>query len=77
MNTGFPIFFNLIFIFPRPVILDDIYQHAEKLEDFDSLFLPTTDSYLSRHLTREMWNEYKDQSCKYGVSFKAGFASVQ
>ena len=50
---------------------------AEELDDFDSFFLPTTDSCLSRHLTKEMWSQYKDQACKYGVSFKAGFDNKQ
>ena len=50
---------------------------AAELDDFDSFFLPTTDSCLSRHLTKEMWSQYKDQACKYGVSFKAGFDNIQ
>ena len=42
----------------------------ESLDDLNTFFKPDTDSALSRNLTQEIWDEYKDQSCKSGVSFK-------
>jgi len=40
----------------------DLEQRAkiENLSDFDSFFIPTTISSLSRNLSEEIWNEYKD-----------------
>jgi creatine kinase/arginine kinase len=46
------------------------HETAESLEDVNTFFKPDTDSALSRNLTQEIWNEYKDQSCSAGVSFK-------
>merc|ERR1719183_2981181 len=46
------------------------HETAESLEDVNCFFKPDTDSALSRNLTCEIWDEYKDQSCKEGVSFK-------
>lgn len=46
------------------------YKSAEQLQDFNKLFLGETNSSLKRNLTEEIWNEYKDQKDKYGVSFK-------
>lgn len=43
---------------------------AESLQDVNTFFKPDTNSALSRHLTQEIWNEYKDKSCAEGVSFK-------
>ena len=43
---------------------------AESLEDLSTFFKPDTNSALSRNLTQEIWDEYKDKSCKAGVSFK-------
>ena len=39
------------------------FASAEELQDFDSFFPAGTDSALSRNLTKEIWEEYKDQSC--------------
>lgn len=46
------------------------HETAESLEDCNTFFKPDTDSALSRNMTQEIWNEYKDQSCDAGVSFK-------
>ena len=43
---------------------------AEDLTDFDSFFTPECKSELKKCLTKEIWEEYKDQSCGAGVSFK-------
>ena len=43
---------------------------AESLEDFDSFFTPECKSQLKATLTKEIWEEYKDQKCDAGVSFK-------
>ena len=43
---------------------------AEELTDFDSFFTPECKSQLKACLTKEIWEEYKDQSCDAGVSFK-------
>jgi creatine kinase/arginine kinase len=47
-------------------------EHADaaSLEDVNTFFKPETDSALSRNLTQEIWNEYKDQQCASGVTFK-------
>jgi hypothetical protein len=47
------------------------FKSADDLDDFKSLF-PTgsTDSALSRNLTQEIWNEYKNKFDEAGVSFK-------
>ena len=40
------------------------------MEDFDTFFPEGTKSELCKCLTKEIWEEYKDQSCASGVSFK-------
>jgi len=45
-------------------------KDAAQLEDFDSFFLADTKSAAKKCLTKEIWEEYKDQSCASGVSFK-------
>ena len=46
-------------------------QSADELDDFNSLFSHgITDSALSRNLSEEIWNEYKDKKDEAGVSFK-------
>jgi creatine kinase/arginine kinase len=47
------------------------FNTPEELVDYESLFpAGTTNSALSRHLTKEIWEEYKDLSDDSGVSFK-------
>jgi len=46
------------------------FNSAEELKDFDTFFTPTTKSELSKCLTKEIWEEYKDMSCAQGVTFK-------
>ena len=47
------------------------FNSADELDDFKSLFpAGQTDSALSRNLTEEIWNEYKDKKDEAGVSFK-------
>lgn len=46
------------------------FKSADELTDFDTFFQPGTKSELSKCLTKEIWEEYKDKSCKEGVSFK-------
>jgi hypothetical protein len=46
------------------------FTSAEELTDFSTLFQEGCKSELSKCLTEEIWNEYKDMSCKSGVSFK-------
>lgn len=43
---------------------------AEDLEDFDSFFPAGTTSLLSKHMTKAVWDEYKDMKDEAGVSFK-------
>ena len=45
-------------------------QTAESLADFDTFFTDGCKSQLKQCLTKEIWEEYKDQSCDAGVSFK-------
>jgi len=51
-------------------ILKSNFTSVEELNDFSKFFPAGTDSALSRNLTKEIWEEYKDQSCPKGVSFK-------
>lgn len=46
------------------------HNAAYQLQDCNKFFRSSTNSALSRNLTQEIWAEYKDQSCKHGVSFK-------
>lgn len=46
------------------------YGKPEEMMDFHNLFPEGTDSSLSRNLTEEIWDEYKDQIDAEGVSFK-------
>ena len=46
------------------------YKTAEELYNLDSFFTAQCNSDLKRCLTKEIWEEYKDQSCDAGVSFK-------
>ncbi len=46
------------------------YASADELQEYKHLFLGKTNSSLSRNLTSEIWEEYKDKSDEYGVTFK-------
>merc|ERR1712167_557875 len=46
------------------------FKTSEELVDFNTFFLEGTKSSLSRNMTKEIWEEYKDQSCESGVTFK-------
>jgi len=53
-------------------VVDHWKEHtsAESLDDLKTFFKPDTNSAISRNLTQEIWDEYKDMSCKAGVTFK-------
>ena len=48
------------------------YKGPEDLTNFDDFFGPDVNpkSEAKKCLTKEIWEEYKDQSCAEGVSFK-------
>ena len=47
------------------------FNSVDELNEFSELFpAGSTDSALSRNLTEEIWNEYKDKKDEAGVSFK-------
>lgn len=46
------------------------FKSADELSDFNTFFQAGTKSELSKCLTKEIWEEYKDKSCECGVSFK-------
>jgi len=46
------------------------FQNSGELLDYSTFFTPGNTSALSKCMTEEIWNEYKDLSCKEGVSFK-------
>ena len=47
------------------------FKSADELSDWDTFFpAGKTKSSLSKHLTKEIWEEYKDQKDDAGVSFK-------
>ena len=43
---------------------------ASQLQDFDTFFTPEAKSACKKCLTKEIWDEYKDQVDEVGVSFK-------
>lgn len=46
------------------------FATADELIDYDTFFGKDNKSELSKCLTKEIWEEYKDMSCAQGVSFK-------
>ena len=46
------------------------YKGPEDLVDFDQFFEEGTKSQCKKCLTKEIWEEYKDEKCAQGVSFK-------
>jgi len=46
------------------------FATSDDLVDYDTFFKADTKSALSRHMTKEVWEEYKDQKDDAGVSFK-------
>lgn len=46
------------------------FKSADELVDFDTFFPAGTNSEVCKCLTKEIWEEYKDQSCAEGVTFK-------
>ena len=46
------------------------FKTADELVDFETFFPAGTKSELCKCLTKEIWEEYKDQSCAEGVTFK-------
>jgi len=46
------------------------YKGPEDLVNYNDFFEAGTTSACKNCLTRAIWDEYKDQSCKEGVSFK-------
>ena len=45
-------------------------KSSTELVAYESFFHKDTKSALSRHLSKEIWEEYKDQSDDCGVTFK-------
>jgi len=46
------------------------FKTSDELVDFDTFFTKDCKSELKKCLTREIWEEYKDQKCSQGVTFK-------
>merc|ERR1711990_979146 len=46
------------------------FKSSDELQDFNTFFLEGTKSSLSKNLSKEIWEEYKDQSCDAGVTFR-------
>ena len=46
------------------------YTDCSQLMNYDEFFKPDTTSECKKCITKEIWDEYKDQSCAQGVSFK-------
>ena len=46
------------------------YKTCDDLVDYDKFFEPSTTSQCKVCCTKEIWEEYKDQKCAEGVSFK-------
>jgi len=49
---------------------ESAFKSADELKDWETFFPEGTNSALSRHLSKEVWEEYKDQSDDAGVTFK-------
>lgn len=47
------------------------YKTSDELDNFNDFFLPENKSCCKQFLTKDIWNEYKDQKCDKGVPFKA------
>jgi len=48
----------------------EMFKASTELVDFDGFFHEDSKSSLKRNLTKEIWEEYKDQSDEQGVTFK-------
>ena len=46
------------------------FNNCDELKDFETFFPKGTNSALSRHLSKEIWEEFKDSSDSCGVSFR-------
>jgi len=46
------------------------FTSSEELKDFETFFTQETKSELSKCMTKEIWEEYKDKSCSSNVTFK-------
>lgn len=46
------------------------FKCADDMKEFESLFVPASNSLLKQVMTKEIWEEYKDQACDCGVTFK-------
>merc|ERR1712054_553315 len=62
--------FNHNFIIHHGTLQIQVRHLGDDLVDFDQFFEPDTKSQCKKCLTKEIWEEYKDQSCAEGVSFK-------
>jgi creatine kinase/arginine kinase len=48
----------------------EMFKSASELVDFDGFFHESSNSSLKRNLTKEIWEEYKDEVDEQGVTFK-------
>ena len=55
---------------PTKAAIAKKFNSSEELMDMKTFFPKGTDSALSRNMTEEIWNEYKDKSDACGVTFK-------
>lgn len=46
------------------------FKTSDELTDYSTFFPAGTKSLLAKHMTKEIWEEYKDQSDGSGVTFK-------
>jgi creatine kinase/arginine kinase len=47
-----------------------VFEKPEDLRDFERFFPEGSKSELSKYLTKDIWEEYKEVKCNGGVSFK-------
>ena len=47
-----------------------MFKSANELVDFTTFFHESSNSSLKRNLTKEIWEEYKDETDAEGVTFK-------
>ena len=55
---------------PKEELKPKTFNASTELEHFETFFPEGTKSALAKCMTKEIWEEYKDQSCKEGVTFK-------
>jgi hypothetical protein len=60
---------------PKKGAVQSAFESADELVDYNTFFNKDNKSELKKCMTKEIWEEYKDQSCASGVPFKVNIFS--